>query len=168
MVSKLKEIIEDGGFIWELLEQPFSTEIDCSEHDCSLKRIEREILLLTSCNLWFDNWIASEVWIRVVAEVDGCNVLNARILPSSKSYIAWYIPRKYTIIANKVSISNIPAGFSGCEDCCELAKCIEFDLSCSTQSWIGNDVSVSVIVRLCGNGIMIIDNKSIITVVDYE
>lgn len=166
--SRLKEIIEEGGFVWEILSTPLSTNIDCSDCDCSVKRIDREIKLVSSCNLWFDNWIASEVWIRLIAEIDGCNVKNARILPSSKSYIAWYIPRKYTINLNRANISAIAASFSGCENCCELAKCIDFDVTCSAQSWIGNDVSLSVIIRLCGNGIMQIDNNLPIVVAEYD
>jgi hypothetical protein len=154
-ISKFKEIIEGDGFQLEALKEAFSTNINCTTHNCPVKIIDKQIQLIKCCNLWFDNWLSSELWVRVRAEIDGCNVKNARILPGNKSYIAWYSPRSYVTTVNTVVTSVIPAPASGCSDCCANALCVEFDVSFSSKVWFGEDIMGAAIIKICGNDVNI-------------
>lgn len=152
IVETGKKIIEGGGFKWELLEHPYSTNIDCTQYDCPKKSFTEDFLLTKTINSPFKNWSSSEVWIKLNAELDGCNVKNARLSPGDNCIIPWYISRTFEISVNSVLNSIIKAESSKCTECCPKAECIEFDVSLSSLSWIGDDFSESFVIRICGDG----------------
>lgn len=149
---KVKELIEEGGFSWELVKEPFSTDEHACAEDCAFTRVDEQLMLGFSSNWPITGWHGSEAWIRIIAEVDGCNVKNARLRPGGKSYVSWYNSRTWSLVVNSVTISNVGADSSGCEECCDDATCIEFDISLTSENWAGSDFSGSRIIRICGHG----------------
>ncbi len=149
----VKELIVEGCFTYEVIREPFSeAPHECDERACPYRRIDEEVRLGASSNWPFTGWLASECYVRVVAEVNGCNVANARVRPGNGSWVAWYNSRTYTVVVNSVTVSKVPADSSGCEDCCEKAICIEFDVSVTSSNWAGSDGAGSTIIRVCGDG----------------
>ena len=150
-IEVVRKTIVSDGFKWEILKQPLSTEIDCTRHNCKFTKVDREIFIDDSRAIGFEKWLCSELWIRVVAEIDGCNIANANIYPGSQSFIGFYVPRTYEVQINVSVSSNIKAESSGCPGCCQNAECVEFYISSSSKSFLGTGGSKSTIIQIYGN-----------------
>lgn len=152
-MAQVKDLIDGDGFKWEVFKEPFNSyQYDCEEIGCEFIKVDEEHLLAYDWNWPRESWRASELYVRIVAEVDGCDVKNARVRPGSKSWIAWYNPRTFTVVTNSVVVSNVYSESTKCEACCDNATCVEFDISWSSKSWIGTDASGTSVIRICGDG----------------
>ena len=145
-------ILKDGQFAYALLTSPTTAQVhNCAGHNCKINQIDEEIEL---CRLFiypFKGWRESKCCVRVIAEHDGCNVLNAYVT-AGRSEQRWWSPRQWNIIVNQAFVSASAAGNTGCPNCCAEASCVEFIASYSTNSAIGASWSRSVTIRVCGDG----------------
>jgi hypothetical protein len=123
----------------------------CAKGLCKWQTKREDWLINRRKNWPFRSWFAAEVWVQIVFEYDGCDVHNARLVPSSKSYSRWYNDKSTFDIVAEGALSKI-ADTTGCRDCCEEAAVVEFDVTLNIMcDYIRTDQQYFQ-VTLSGNG----------------
>jgi len=123
----------------------------CNSIECPWQKKEYLWCLSKGFNWPFYKWLADEVWVYVIFEYDGCDVNNARLTLSPKSYSKWYNDKTVFNIFAKGGVSRIDEN-SGCSSCCERAAVVEFDVSLDIRYDFAKVDNLQWTVRLSGNG----------------
>lgn len=132
---------------------PASAVLHNCSHNCPWYYREQEFTLLEVANIGFSRWqwLAARIIVLISFEWNGCDVNNARVRISPKTFNKWYNDSaKYEITA-KGAVSKI-GGPSGCQECCGSSSCVEFDVQLN-RSWDWMRTAVdSWRIRICGDG----------------
>ena len=123
----------------------------CKPNECPWKKKEVLQRLDSGYNWPFRGWLADEVWVLILFEYDGCDVNNARLTLSPKSFSKWYNDKALFSISAKGAASRITEA-SGCLVCCERAAVVEFDVYLDSRYDLVKADVLRWTVRLSGNG----------------
>jgi hypothetical protein len=132
-------------------EPPVSTEGECPE-ECRTRHKVYTWLAHESVDLILRfHW--SELYLGVYWEYDGCNVENAYIFVSTKSYIRWLADSDSYTIKVRGEVTSEVSDSTGCAQCCKYAKCVVFHIDVTFNADWGTVTSVGhFIVTVCGEG----------------
>jgi hypothetical protein len=129
-----------------------STNIHNCEN-CPWKFHEREWVALTAAMLGFSrwNWLAAKIVLTIAFEYNGCDVNNARVRVSEKTFNKWFNDSARYDIKVSGEVSKL-LGESGCPDCCGRSACVEFDVDIDRScDWVRTK-TYSWRLRICGDG----------------
>lgn len=118
-----------GGKGISLQSDHVSTSFFESSSDSCEWREKEELWVLESGFNWpFRGWLSDKVAVQVRFEYNGCDVNNARLNLSSKSFIKWYNDKASFQISATGAASRL-RGPSGCTAGCEGSAIVEFDVA---------------------------------------
>jgi hypothetical protein len=100
---------------------------DCRESGCKYRHISKQWLFGWVEHWAISSWHHSELWLTIVAAVDGCNVRQANIYVSGKSFIKVYADQVVWNVS-VIGCESVDMGVSDCRDCCIEAACVDFDV----------------------------------------
>jgi hypothetical protein len=124
---------------------------NCAKGLCPWQKKREDWLIHRRKNWPFKSWYAAEVWVQIAFEYDGCDIHNARLLPSSKSYSRWYNDKSTFDIVAEGKLSKI-TDKTGCKECCEESAMVEFDVTLNLMCDYVRTDQLYFQVTLSGNG----------------
>lgn len=118
-----------GGKGISLQSERVSTSFFESRSDGCEWREKEEFWVLESGFNWpFRGWLSDKVAVYVRFLYNGCDVSNARLHLSSKSFIKWYND-KASFQISATGLASKLRGPSGCREGCEGSTIVEFDVA---------------------------------------
>jgi hypothetical protein len=151
IAQQVREGLKDKNFELVCVPETLSTEGTCpetcpSQHKTYIWKAHEAVDLIFRFS-----WM--ELYLGVYWVYDGCNVKNAYIFVSTKSFIRWLADSSSYKIKVRGETTTEKSSMTGCKDCCDKAKCVVFHVDVTATADWGTNVSVGhFIVTLCGEG----------------
>ncbi len=128
VVKGLIEVFKDKGISVQS-DRVSTNQYPCAPNKCPWSRTDYLWKMDETVNWPFRSWRAAEIYARIVFEYNGCDINDAHLEGSSRSYSRWYNDSaKFEIIA-RGGASRQQAKNTGCAACCSNASIIRFDVS---------------------------------------
>jgi hypothetical protein len=127
IVKGVTEVFGDKGisFKTDYVSTSFS---QCNPEQCGWRAVSRIWRVHSGYNWPLRRWLAYDLWILVLFEHNGCDIHNARLVLSPKSFNKWYNDKAKFQFSAEGAASKLN-GSSGCEQCCKASAIVDFDVS---------------------------------------
>ena len=150
IVKGATEVFGDKGI--SLKSDHVSTSFfPCNTEQCEWRSETKLWRVHTGFNWPVRRWLAYDLWILVLFEHNGCDINNARLALSPKSFNKWYNDKAKFQLSAEGAASKLN-GSSGCKQCCQASAVVDFDVSLvASYDFVRTD-NMFWTVRIHGDG----------------